>query len=53
MHPRNPGLKLIAEMIRLLARELPKFTVEEKELDDVVRDLNVIAQTLEMRSDLL
>jgi hypothetical protein len=53
MNNRNPGLKLIAEMIRLLARDLPKFAVESRELDDVAEQLDVIAQRLETTSDLI
>jgi hypothetical protein len=52
MTMRNPGLKLIAAIIRLLARDLTKFAVDSGELDDIAKELDGIAQRLETTSDL-
>jgi hypothetical protein len=53
MNTRNPGLKLIAEIVKVLARDLPKYAVESRELDDIAKELDGIAQRVETISDLI
>jgi hypothetical protein len=52
MTMRNPGLKVIAEIIRVLARNLSNFAVSTEELGDIANELDGIAQRLETTSDL-
>ena len=52
MNKRNPGLRLIAEVVAVLARDLPKFAIEAGELDRYAKELESIAQELKTRSDL-